>query len=159
MFDGPAPGQTPASIAAGVRRSGAHQVAEAALAEARARRTAIGQEMRELIGRSRDGANDALLRTLDREKTAIGESMHALREKARAGRVAHSIAVRGALRPITAAAATRAYEAALALREAVGVLDQVNDQLLRAHGEPFFVPHFDIDPMLRRMGRLSGRAD
>jgi hypothetical protein len=163
MFDGPGPvpGETPATIAARVRRGAGHQVAEAALAKAKMRRAEINAEIQTLSARmaGHEGDNDGRLAELDREIKAIRASTHGLREKVSAGRVVHATAVCAALKPLTIAAATRAYQAAVTLQEAVAVLGEVNDQLLRAHGEPYFIPHLDVGPVIARMGRLSGREE
>ncbi len=160
MFDGNPDLPSPATIAAGVRRGMAHQNAETNLATARRRRDEIAAEMRKLTGLpDAPGGNsriNAQLVELDQESTKIVDSMHALREKVASGRVVHATAVRAALRPITIAAATRAYEASLALQQAVAVLDQVNDQLLRTHGEPYFIPYADLRSLVARLSRLAG---
>ena len=162
MFDGSLPSKTPASIAASVRRSARHQAAEDALTAAKARRDAIGVEMREISGRrnaiGQGAAIERRLTELEAERSAIVASLQDLRSQAIAGRAVHAVAVHEALTPIIAAAGERGYQAVIALEEAMTTLGRVNRELQQVSGEPIFIPFADLRSLVERLGRLAGRG-
>jgi hypothetical protein len=164
MFDGPNPifSETPAAIAAAVRRSRAHEAAELALTTAKERRSLIAHEIGAISARRTDrtllATNDAVA-ALSAEDEKIASGMQALRAAALAGRAAHSRAIRIALTPTIIDVAARGHQAFLAACEALDVLEQCSAAVQQAGGEPLFIPApSGLRPAAARLARLAGHG-
>jgi hypothetical protein len=127
---------SPASIAAGVKRSGAHQSLVLRIQKLEAERQAAIDEMRVLIATNRNELHDKNISRLEKSREAIENKLRPLRLEGRGHRDEHSTRVRDALRPQGAEAAKAIIEGLDSFVSAVQIFNMCQDEIERAGGEP-----------------------
>jgi hypothetical protein len=130
---------SPAAIAAGVRKSGAHQSLVLRIQKLEADRQAALDEMRALIAANRNELNDKAIRLLEKTREAIEETLRPLRMEIRGHREGHSTRVREALLPQIESAARTMVEALSGLTAAATLINAAETEIERAGGDPSFI--------------------
>ncbi len=149
-------------LAASVQRSARHEDAESVFAAKRARKDAIGEEMRSISGRASDPFDGQEVRSqlekLQAESDNIVHALQPLRLNVLAGRQEHSARMRSAFQPLITAAATRSALASDALAEGLATLAQIDSELVRAGGTGLEIFAPDLTYLSGRLAKLAGRV-
>jgi hypothetical protein len=127
---------SPAAIAAGVKRSGAHQTLALRIAKLEGERQAAIDEMRGLIATNRDERNDKNIRLLEKSREAVEDKLRPLRMEVRAHRDEHSKAVIEALRPQGVEAAKAIIDGLNTFVTAAQKFNWCQDEIERVGGSP-----------------------
>jgi len=150
--------ETPASIAAGVRKPGRHQLLERELTGLRERRAAARAEILTLNSArttANEDATDGKVSALSVEIGTLEDQIRQARREVAPLRSEHALAVSRALEPTRTGAAVHVLQALAILRENVRLLDEVADEISRAGGDAArmpFVPQLgEIENAARRI--------
>lgn len=128
----PAPPPSAASIAASVRKSGAHQAMALRVAKVEAERVEALATVRRLIAENRDDRNDPEIRRLDKSLKTIESTLADLRRELRPHRDEHARRVAEALEPMRKAEAMRLVHALADARAAVDAINSAEEQIFIA---------------------------
>jgi hypothetical protein len=149
-----------AAIAAGVKRSGAHQTLALRIAKLEAERQAIIDEMRALIATNSNERNDKAIRLLEKTREATEDKLRPLRMEVRGHREGHSTRVREALAPQIESAAMAMVASLAEFNVAVTLINAAETEIERAGGEPSFIRlPYDIGSLEHYARSLAGLGE
>jgi hypothetical protein len=148
-----------ASIAASVKRSGAHQSLVLRIQKLEAERQDALDTMRLLISTNRNESHDKNITRLERERVAIEDRLRPLKMEIRAHRNEHSIRVRKALAPQIESAARMLVDALAGFNEAVTAINAAESEIEIAGGEPSFIRPPMLGPLECYVRGLVGKGE
>jgi uncharacterized protein YdcH (DUF465 family) len=130
------PQPSPAAIASGVRKSGAHQTLALRITKLEGERQDALDQMRLLISSNRNETNDKSISKLEKERVSIEDKLRPFKMEVRAHRDAHSKAVAEELTPMCKEAAHAIIEGLDRFVTAAQKFNACQDEIERVGGEP-----------------------
>jgi hypothetical protein len=130
-----APGENPASIAAGVRKTSEHAALAAQISKLDVERQAVVDEMRVLISSNCGEMNDAQIRRLQKRRLEIEPALTEMRIACRPLREAHAARIAEALATSMRDRAVTVLRLLDELSRTAAYLNECFDQIERAAGE------------------------